>query len=239
MAKDPAFLFYSSDFLLGSAFLTLEECGQYIKALCWLHQHGGRLSKEKMEAVIGKMSDKLLEKFLIDKNGMLFNKRLLEELEKRNKYCESRRNNAKSYAKHMHKHMENENENINVNKDLKALDFTNNNIVNNSISIIKKKNKKTIPNTPHAQAIEYFCKKFEEKTGTKYVFNGGKDAALIKTMLGFLDLEQFKYKVNAFFYSGDEFVKKAGYTIGVFKSQINKIKGEKYETGIDRFIKVE
>ena len=51
------------------------------------------------------MSDKLLETFLIDKNGMLFNKRLLEELEKRNKYCESRRNNAKSYAKKVHKHM--------------------------------------------------------------------------------------------------------------------------------------
>jgi len=139
MAKDPAFLFYSSDFLLGSAFLTLEECGQYIKALCWLHQHGGRLSKEKMEAVIGKMSDKLLEKFLIDKNGMLFNKRLLEELEKRNKYCESRRNNAKSYAKHMHKHMHKhmENENENENKDV---------IKNNKVF-----------NKPTIEEIEKYC----------------------------------------------------------------------------------
>ena len=36
--KDPAFLFYSSDFLSGTMLMTDEEIGQYIKLLCLQHQ---------------------------------------------------------------------------------------------------------------------------------------------------------------------------------------------------------
>ncbi|GEM_PF-1667360 len=88
----------------------------------------------------------------------------------------------------------------------------------------------------NSEAIEYFYKKYEEKTGSKYVL-GEKDVDSINEILSFLTLEQFKYKVNAFFSIESEFVRKAGWTIGVFKSQINKIKGDKYEEGIERFIK--
>jgi len=45
MAKDPAFLFYSSDFLSGITDLTMEERGQYITLLCLQHQKGSLSEK--------------------------------------------------------------------------------------------------------------------------------------------------------------------------------------------------
>ena len=53
MAKDPAILFYTSDFLTGTLFLDMKERGQYITMLCLLHQHGGKLSKHDLEVVVG------------------------------------------------------------------------------------------------------------------------------------------------------------------------------------------
>ena len=38
--KDPAFLFYSSDFLTGTMFFTDEQVGKYIRLLCAQHQKG-------------------------------------------------------------------------------------------------------------------------------------------------------------------------------------------------------
>ena len=45
MAKDPAFLFYTSDFLTGTMFMTNEQVGIYIRLLCSQHQHGGIIDK--------------------------------------------------------------------------------------------------------------------------------------------------------------------------------------------------
>ena len=36
--KDPAFLFYSSDFLSGTFTMTNEQIGKYIRLLCIQHQ---------------------------------------------------------------------------------------------------------------------------------------------------------------------------------------------------------
>jgi uncharacterized protein YdaU (DUF1376 family)/uncharacterized protein YggL (DUF469 family) len=93
MAKDPAFLFYPSDFLTGVTFLTDEEVGKYIRLLCLMHQHG-RLDEESISKAIGLVSVKLRSKFSIDENGLWFNARLESETEKRAKFTESRRNNG-------------------------------------------------------------------------------------------------------------------------------------------------
>ena len=125
MNKDPAFLFYSADFLIGTSFMSDEEKGKYIKALCVLHQNGGRLPKAKLECVVGTMTEAVLEKFLTDKQGYLFNKKLKDVCDKRASFCESRRQNInKRYNKSTHVsqdvlHVENENVNKNVNKDIK------------------------------------------------------------------------------------------------------------------------
>jgi hypothetical protein len=129
MAKDPAFLFYSSDFLNGVSDLTMEERGQFITLLCLQHQKG-TLTDKTIRLCLGSVSVDVLSKFTKDKQGNYFNERLNEEIEKRIQFTESRRNNGSKggrpknntkplgLAKHnlMEDVNENENEDDNINK---------------------------------------------------------------------------------------------------------------------------
>jgi uncharacterized phage protein (TIGR02220 family) len=115
MAKDPAFLFYYQDFLVGTSFLTLEEVGAYIKLLCFLADKE-RLSEEQiLKKIPAHIWDSICCKFEKDETGY-FNRRLRTEVEKRKNYTESRRKNlhmSVHMTTHMKPHMENENEDIN------------------------------------------------------------------------------------------------------------------------------
>ena len=91
--KDPAYLFYSSDFLTGCASLTMEERGQYITLLCLEHQLG-RLSEKTIRLSVGSVSVDVLAKFKQDENGLLYNERLEIEIEKRSNFVDTRRNNG-------------------------------------------------------------------------------------------------------------------------------------------------
>lgn len=90
MAKDPAFLFYSSDFLTGVQDLTFEERGQYITLLCIEHQKG-RLSDKLIKLSVGNATADVMAKFEQDDNGLFFNKRLENEIEKRKQHSEKQR----------------------------------------------------------------------------------------------------------------------------------------------------
>lgn len=94
MGKDPAILFYSSDFLSGVTDLTMEERGQYITLLCLQHQKGN-LSEKTIRLSVGSVSVDVMSKFLRDENGNYYNLRLKNEIEKRMKFVESRINNGK------------------------------------------------------------------------------------------------------------------------------------------------
>lgn len=126
--KDPAFLFYSSDFLSGTMLMTDEEIGQYIKLLCLQHQKG-HLKEKDMLNICKTYNEDIFSKFIKDEEGNYYNERLEYEANKRKAYSESRRNNRKkkeetktyeedmknicnSYEEHM------ENENININKNI-------------------------------------------------------------------------------------------------------------------------
>ena len=138
MAKDPAFLFYSSDFLNGVADLTMEERGQFITLLCLQHQKG-TLTEKTIRLSLGSVSVDVLSKFTKDKDGNLYNERLQDEIEKRIQFTESRRNNGSKggrpknntkplgLAKQNLMEDVNENENIdiiiNVNKEKVELPF--------------------------------------------------------------------------------------------------------------------
>lgn len=125
MSKDPAFLFYTSDFLIGTSFLTNEQIGKYIRLLCHQHQNG-HLKEKDMLKICETYDEDIFEKFEKDENGLFFNVRLDEEIFKRKAYSESRRNNRKKKETHekdmlnisktYDEHMENENENEIVNK---------------------------------------------------------------------------------------------------------------------------
>jgi hypothetical protein len=93
--KDPAFLFYSSDFLTGTIFMDYEQKGMFITLLCIQHQKG-RLTERQIKTVCGDSFDFIIEKFKKDEDGLYYNERLEYEAEKRAKYSESRRKNRKT-----------------------------------------------------------------------------------------------------------------------------------------------
>jgi len=121
MAKDPAFLFYSGDFLTGVTGMNMEERGQYITLLCLQHAKG-HLTLELINRSVPGLSSYVLEKFQQDEEGLYFNQRLEEESIKRNKFCKSRSENRKgkenkdmiNICETYDKHMENENISIDI-----------------------------------------------------------------------------------------------------------------------------
>jgi len=126
MAKDPAVLFYTSDFLTGTTTMTNEQVGKYIRLLCLQHQRGV-LSEKDMLFICGSYDEDIFSKF--KKNGVgYYNERLRLEAEKRAAYSVNRalnrmknkkkfkkdmKNISKTYVQHMEN--ENVNENININ----------------------------------------------------------------------------------------------------------------------------
>lgn len=83
MAKDPAFLFYPSDFLTGTMFLTNEQIGIYVRLLCSQHQHGGLIDKDSFNGMVG--NNLLLRNKFIETDNGFYNERLMVEMDKRNK----------------------------------------------------------------------------------------------------------------------------------------------------------
>jgi len=111
--KDPAVLFYTSDFLTGTMTMTNEEVGKYIRLLCLQHQKG-RLTEQDMLFICNTYVENVYSKFKKNGDGLYYNERLEQETIKRKAYSESRRKNiSKRYEPTYVVHMENENENIN------------------------------------------------------------------------------------------------------------------------------
>lgn len=92
MAKDPAFLFYPSDFLTGTMFFTDEDIGIYIKLLCAQHQQNGSINKKVFDSMV-KEDSLIREKFIEDSEGY-YNQRMLDEMIKRKKKSDNLSANA-------------------------------------------------------------------------------------------------------------------------------------------------
>lgn len=119
MAKDPAFLFYYQDFLVGTSDFTNEQVGAYIRCLCIQAAKGGISEDHMIKICESQANHEIIKKKFVwyPEERCFRNDRLSEEMEKRRKYSESRSKNKK--GKHHIKntsfsydpHMENENEN--------------------------------------------------------------------------------------------------------------------------------
>lgn len=92
MAKDPAFLLYSSDFLTGTIFMTNEETGVYIKLLCIQHQKG-RINPQDFNRFCSGFL-RVIEKFVSDELGY-YNERLEDVILARSRGTNASRNNGK------------------------------------------------------------------------------------------------------------------------------------------------
>lgn len=131
MAKDPAVLFYTSDFLSGTYTMTNDQVGKYIRLLCLQHQKGG-LTEKDMLNICSSYDEDIFSKFkLVD--GCYINERMMQESVKRRKYSESRRNNKMASKSNEHmknicrtyvEHMENENSIVESNTNTVTTEFS-------------------------------------------------------------------------------------------------------------------
>ena len=114
MSKDPAVLFYTSDFITGTMLMSDEQRGKYIILLCLQHQQGG-LSEEDMMNICKTYDKKIFSKFDKLEDGLYYNDRMKRESYRRKAYSESRSKNRKTYKTHdetYEKHMETETETV-------------------------------------------------------------------------------------------------------------------------------
>ena len=123
--KDPAVLFYTHDFLTGTMLMSDAQIGKYIKLLCLQHQNG-KLSEKDMLKICGEFDADIWAKFQLE-DGFFYNKRMLLETAKRNKfYARQKENISKRWNKSEYHGnttvipLENENEDINEDDSLKG-----------------------------------------------------------------------------------------------------------------------
>ena len=89
-----------------------------------------------------------------------------------------------------------------------------------------KKNINTLRDSPNPAVrifIEAFAKSFQERFAQPYHVNRAKDGTLVRRLLTTHSLEKLLEFQRNFFLEDDEFLRKAGYTIGIFFTRINKL----------------
>jgi hypothetical protein len=87
----------------------------------------------------------------------------------------------------------------------------------------KKTTLRTAPDPRIKDFISFWVGIFNDKFGTPYLVNGGKEGALVKRLLVVHSFEKLQDMAALFFKSEDPFIQKSGYTIGAFSAQINKL----------------
>jgi uncharacterized protein YdaU (DUF1376 family) len=108
MAKDPAVLLWTKDFLVGTMTMTMEQKGKYITLLCLQHQNQS-LTDGDMKSILNEEDIQVAEKF-IKEDGKWYNLKMKEESIRRKAYTENRLKNfskKKDMKVDMNSHMEN------------------------------------------------------------------------------------------------------------------------------------
>ena len=97
--KDPAFLMYSGDFLVGTMTMTNEQVGKYIRLLC-LHHQKGFLTETDLKQYLADTDLVLFEKFFRADDGNYYNNKMLDVINERKEYTANR---LKNLQKKKHK----------------------------------------------------------------------------------------------------------------------------------------
>jgi uncharacterized protein YdaU (DUF1376 family) len=108
MAKDPAVLLWTKDFLVGTMTMSYEQKGKYITLLCLQHQNQ-HLTDGDMKSILSEEDIQVAEKF-IKEDGKWYNLKMKEESIRRKSYTENRLKNfqkKKDMKVDMSSHMEN------------------------------------------------------------------------------------------------------------------------------------
>lgn len=70
--------------------------------------------------------------------------------------------------------------------------------------------------------MTWYCDRFKQETKKPYSV-GGKDFKLVSEMLKLFSLDELKKMAERFFREPDQYVKRAGYTVGIFKVMLNRL----------------
>jgi len=137
-------MFYSQDFLIGCADLTMEERGQYITLLCLQHQKG-HITEKSLKLAVPNISADVLNKFMKDSSGNYYNERLALETQKRNRFVQHQVDNINL---RWNPEIPNDKSGMGVGKDLvhtKSIPLENENENENEIREQKSENGNDIP----------------------------------------------------------------------------------------------
>ena len=217
--KDPAVLFYTEAYLVGTKLMTYEQKGKYMDLLCLQHQQG-HLSEDDMLAICGERDPRIFAKFLIDENGLYYNERMEEESIKRKAYTDSRHQNG-SYGGRPKKQIPSENH---MGNHMETICLTDENHMGNHM---RNRNINIDTNTIK-DIIEYL----NTVLGTKYKYSADYIKKHINARLseGYT-LEDFKTVIDKKFksWSGTEMAKylRPETLFGTkFASYLNELEGE-------------
>jgi uncharacterized protein YdaU (DUF1376 family) len=102
MKSTPAFQFYPQDFLVGTADMTPDEVGGYIRLLCHQWSKNGLPNDDKRLRILSGVSDEyslnvIKSKFKVCEDGLLRNDRLESTRSEQNDYRENQRKKIQDY----------------------------------------------------------------------------------------------------------------------------------------------
>ena len=259
MGKAPAFPLYASDFDMDTATWENYEIGIYFRLLLYEWVNGGipndlesiarivrepiakpnnKRFSEKFKRNLCEFEEKLKrnvrEKFTENGKGLLVNSRMENIRQEKAYYIESQREKGiKSARKRWKGHI------TRVTTTVKKRLQPEDNLSSSSSSSSSKKNKESISHSEVKKFLTHYGERFKFHFGTEPVIEWGKDGTLIKNLFKTISFENLKELLEAFFCSEDRFIQKSGYTMGIFKSQINKLKiGNSHKDGMDLWLKV-
>ncbi len=69
----------------------------------------------------------------------------------------------------------------------------------------------------------FFDEQYTAHVGTRYPFNNGKDAKILKDLRGIYSDEQLHAFMVAFFQVDDDFIRDSGYSLGAFRGCLTKV----------------
>jgi len=174
--KDPAFLFYSSDFTDGVSDLTMEERGQYITMLARQHQ-AGCVSERWLTINIPNVSKYVLKKF-VKSDDNYENSRLKEEIEIRKRHRLKQFENGKKGGRPITQTEPKHNPTVNPNitqrltqtepKQKPLVNVNVNEDVNVNIDESVSVDELVLTDTYKVKAVTHIIEQFNIITGSKY-----------------------------------------------------------------------
>lgn len=182
-SKDPAFLFYPSDFILGTYTMTDEQVGKYIRLLCLQFSKGGKLTERELLSINRDNDPYVNEKFIYE-DGYYYNAKLRKVVEEREtRAIASKENGKKGGNPNFEKGKHNPYYNQKDNQEVMLIDNLNDkqkiNIALEDININKTKDLDLIKDDLK-ESIKMIIDYLNSKLGTHYKVSSTKTRDIIK-----------------------------------------------------------